>query len=102
MIHLSVPVLIGAGGINLHPNHSYYHFNDSIEPIVDNLRNDMDYNAFFVVEPGLNIELNLFKYVKLGFGASYRYIGETRIRETYVEDQLNGFSGNFSIMLGKF
>lgn len=71
-IHVSFPILIGAGGIayttNYNTNDDYYyddynHRRDTYE----------DSDAFFVVEPGIELELNLVKFMRIALTGSYRY-----------------------------
>lgn len=57
--------------------------------------------AFFVVEPGLEVEINVTRFFKIGVGASYRFVRESDL--TLVSnDDLSGFSGGFSLKFGKF
>jgi hypothetical protein len=61
LVHLSFPVLFGAGGI------SY------ISKDLDINNNFIeDSKAFLLIEPSAEIELNLTKYFRISFGASYR------------------------------
>lgn len=53
LIHFSTEVLIGAGGATT----------------ADGNEDD----AFFVAEPGANLMLNITKFFRMGFGASYRF-----------------------------
>lgn len=64
LIHVSAQTLIGAGGIG-------YRY-DRYEG--DWFDEDWDGEAFFVLEPGVNIMLNVIENFRIGLGASYRYV----------------------------
>jgi hypothetical protein len=61
-VHLSFPILFGAGGISYVSKESDLN-NNLIE----------DSEAFLIVEPAAEIELNLTKFFRLAVGASYRF-----------------------------
>jgi opacity protein-like surface antigen len=61
-VHISFPVLLGAGGISYVSKESNRD-NNMIE----------DSEAFLLVEPGAEIELNLTRFFRLAIGASYRF-----------------------------
>jgi len=95
--HFTFPVLIGAGGLS-------YTSKDSN----DNAYNE-DTKAFFVVEPGVEFELNLLRFFRIGFGAYYRFTNPvtlnysdgseiTKINQMALTDMSFGVSLKF----GKF
>jgi hypothetical protein len=51
--------------------------------------------SFFVVEPEVNIMLNITEKVRLGFGGGYRFIGGAG----RIDDRLEGFIANASLKL---
>jgi hypothetical protein len=57
--------------------------------------------AFFVVEPGLEVEVNITRFFKIGIGASYRLVRESDL-STVSDNDLSGFSGGLSLKFGKF
>jgi hypothetical protein len=94
-IHLSFPVLLGAGGI------SYV----STDPISDK-RYIEDYEAFLLVEPSAELEFNLTRFFRLAVGASYRYptafnIGMSGSPSASAES-LMGLSYMVTFKFGKF
>jgi len=94
-VHLSIPILIGGGGLALNDYtwHDYQWENNEIAPY--------DYDAFFVIEPGVEIELNVVKFFRVAFGASYRYTSDMHM--AYVpKDLMNGFNGSVTFKFGKF
>lgn len=99
-IHVSFPLTIGAGGVAY--VRKDYNFNNNFESL------EHDSEAFFMVEPGIELELNLVKFMRLAFGASYRYTSDVKL--DYVSnnapivgnDVLRGFSGGITLKFGKF
>jgi hypothetical protein len=92
-IHVSFPIIIGAGGISY--NKTYY---EGAEPW-DSYTYDED--AFAIVEPGVEIELNMLKFFRIAAGVSYRYTSEIRLVNT-KNDVLDGFAGSLTLKFGKF
>ena len=94
-VHLSFPVLLGAGGI------SYV----STDPDFNNHFIE-DSKAFLLIEPAAELELNLTKFFRLSFGASYRYptpfnVGISGSPSANAES-LKGMSYMVTFKLGKF
>ncbi|MFH1050294.1 MAG: hypothetical protein V1779_05105 [bacterium] len=95
LVHFTVNTLIGAGGASFTP----YRYGMNNNMGYDN--NRYDNSAFFVVEPGIGVELNIFKFFRIELGASYRYISGM---------DLNGFgsawynepSANLAFKFGSF
>jgi hypothetical protein len=61
-VHLSFPVLFGAGGIS---------FVSRDGELYDNFIEDS--KAFLIIEPSAELELNLTRFFRLAFGATYRF-----------------------------
>lgn len=94
VVHIYTPVLIGAGGMEVRDHNLLHNFHIPPFGFAEN-------SAFFVVEPGLEVEINVTRFFKIGVGASYRFIRESDL--TLVSnDDLSGFSGGFSLKFGKF
>lgn len=91
VVHLSIPILLGAGGVEVSDAHYFPSFADSEFTI--------DRSAFFVVEPGLDIEVNVTRTLRVGIGASYRWVSGADLT-TLSDADLTDWSGNFSIRLG--
>ena len=94
-VHISLPVLIGAGGCGYRTYTTLPE--EDFDP--DTWHDAVD--AFFVIEPGVDLEFNLVKMVKLGLGASYRYTSDITLPET-SKDAMRGFNANMSIKVGVF
>jgi hypothetical protein len=94
-VHLSFPVLLGAGGI------SYV----SKEPDL-NKNMIQDSEAFLLIEPAAEIELNLTRFFRLSMGASYRFptafnVGVSGTPKASAES-IKGLSYTVSLKFGKF
>ncbi len=94
-VHLSFPVLLGAGGI------SYV----SKEPDRDNNFIE-DTEAFLLAEPGAEIELNLTRFFRLSVGATYRFPTAFRTSTSDASgasvSSLKGVSYTISLKFGRF
>ncbi|MCO6359325.1 hypothetical protein [Roseivirga pacifica] len=96
-IHLSFPLVVGAGGV------SYSHSTRDYE-----LGFSEDSQAFFVVEPGAEIEMNVISFMRLSFGVKYRFTSDIDL--TYLnsgdrileQDALRGLTGTVALKFGKF
>jgi hypothetical protein len=101
-VHVSFPVLIGAGGVaNIREQWSIYN-----DPSANYYSEDAA--AYFVVEPGVEIELNLVKFFRIGLGCYYRYTTDVVLQtwngNDYVDisPDLTGFSFGIALKFGKF
>jgi hypothetical protein len=94
-VHVSFPIMIGGGGLVLNDNtlHGYDWEYDYYEPF--------DWDSYFVFEPGVEIELNVEKFFRIAFGASYRLT--SNLHMDYVpKDMMNGFNADVTFKFGKF
>ncbi|MDA0193801.1 MAG: hypothetical protein O2887_01270 [Bacteroidetes bacterium] len=93
VVHLTIPILIGAGS---------FHETDRQLDIYNLPRKIyLQSSSFAVVEPGLQIEINISKTVRLGLGGSYRYIQGAHLGEV-TDSNLSNFTGNFTVKIGRF
>ncbi len=100
MVHLTVPVLLGVGGAGLR----YDRIRDFSDPDPDRERKEFwhqETDVFLVAEPGLNIELNLLRNVRLDLGATYRYVYDNNL-EGLSDQELSGFTGSVGLKFGWF
>lgn len=92
-IHLSIPIIFGAGTIakveQYYWNHRYN------EPIVNDL------SAFLIFQPGLEIEINVVSFMRIAAGASYRFASDIVV-EGVSAQAMNGMMGHFTFKFGKF
>lgn len=90
LIHLTIETLIGAGGISHYNDEGNNPFND-----------EFDGDAFFIIEPGVNFELNITRMVRFAAGASYRITSGVEYLD--LEDgDITGPAINLMLKLGKF
>jgi hypothetical protein len=61
-VHLSFPVLFAAGGIS-YVSKDHYDYNNWIEQT----------EAFLLVEPGVELEVNITRHFRFAMGATYRF-----------------------------
>lgn len=94
-VHVTIPVIIGAGGI-AYTNQKWWEGDDYDEPA-----GSIDSDAFFVLEPGLEVELNLISFMRLALGGSYRYTSNVSLINS-KGDLLRGFNGYFGLKFGWF
>ena len=94
-VHVSFPILIGAGGIakSIFTNYNYPY--DYTEVYVE------DVEAYMIAEPGIEIEFNVARWMRLGLGGSYRFTSSLEPSE-FESNPMNGFTGGFSLKFGKF
>jgi len=99
-VHLSFPLVIGAGGVT-YAEHDHFVGND-----FNTLTEDTQ--AFFVVEPGVELELNMLRFMRLAFGVSYRYTSDIDLtyngsgQRIMDKDVLQGLTGGITLKFGKF
>ncbi|MBL7940075.1 MAG: hypothetical protein JNL43_12005 [Flavobacteriales bacterium] len=93
-VHVSLPLIIGAGGAG-------YQLNAGLPHDFDPLTYADDITAYFVIEPGIDVEVNLVRLVRLGLGASYRYTSDLELPGTPA-DAMRGFNTSISIKVGAF
>jgi hypothetical protein len=58
-------------------------------------------DGFFVVEPGVRIECNVVKSLRIGLGISYRYTPYLKLLNT-SPGLINQFTAKLSLRFGKF
>lgn len=90
-IHVTFPVLIGGGAVAqlTNINNDYYY---DYYPISD---------YFFVVEPGIELEINLTKWLRASVFATYRYTSDIKIDQV-ATDALRSYSTGVSLKVGLF
>ncbi len=93
-IHLYTTVLIGAGGIGISDTDRHRH--DDFDDVDDNHG-----NFVLVVQPNLELEFNLTKFMILGIGANYRYVSGVDF-EGYDNMDFSGVGANVSLKFGLF
>lgn len=85
-VHLSFPVLIGAGGIGYLKHWGHY---DDYE---NDVTVDEDSYAYFVFEPGVEIEFNVISWMRFALVGSYRLTSDVNLKykNTLFEEDVYG------------
>ena len=98
MVHVTFPVLLGAGGLT-ETKSSYLEENFNEQDYDSN--NLVSTDFFMVAEPGVMLEMNFFRFMRLGAGVSHRFVGGVGVSGLSNND-LSGWSGQMSLRLGWF
>jgi hypothetical protein len=96
--HLTFPLLFALGGASYTSRAMYPEWD---EDELEYHRKVLDTDAFLVFEPGVQMEVNVFRFMRFSVGASYRCtkgIELQSVRSTI----LNGASFTTSLKFGKF
>jgi len=96
-VHVSFPIFIGGGGVTTIPQN---YWDNDFYPYL------WDYDAFFVFEPGVELEFNLVKFFRLAVGASYRLTNGVILQNNFNNqiptNALNAFNFYVIFKFGKF
>ncbi len=92
LLSVSFPVLIGGGGITLLDENN----------IEDVEIQDDEWQAVFVLEPGVKILFNISRYVQIEAGIKHRFSSKIDLNPDYNIDNINGFSAGLGIKIGVF
>ncbi|MCF7805617.1 MAG: hypothetical protein K9N46_16675 [Candidatus Marinimicrobia bacterium] len=92
MIHVTAGSMFGAGGIDRRPD---------LEDWEDYDHNNNDGNPFWVIEPEVNLELNVTNFFRIGAGVSYRYVKAMDGFDT-MGIELSGYAANLEFKFGGF
>jgi hypothetical protein len=92
-VHLNLNLVTGAGFILQYDrdNISNWHFDE----------HDPTTHYFFVLEPGVQLECNLLKWMRFSPGVSYRRVFGNQA-PGLSDNDLSGFSGNLTLKFGHF
>jgi hypothetical protein len=97
-IHIAFPLMIGSGYMYYSPSH---HYNSTTHSNHDWQYIKISRDYFFVVEPGVRVEFNIVKIIRVGLGISYRYTPDLDLINT-SPDLINQFTGELNLRFGKF
>lgn len=92
-VHVNFPITIGGGGLVY--NTGSYRYHNYYEGYT------IDWDAFFMVEPGVMVEVNLLKFMRLDAGVTYRYTPDLDLMNT-SSGLINNFNASLSLKFGKF
>ncbi len=99
-LHFSFPVIIGAGGVAYSRIYNRDTWNADYDYTVDS-------DAFFAIRPGIEVELNMLKFLRVALGAYYCYTTEVELTSVSDDklvnnDVLRGFSFGLNFKFCKF
>lgn len=86
LVHVTMDVLIGGGGLS---------------PRDDVFQNNFDEDAFFILEPSVNFELNVSSKIRFAFGGGYRITSGVEYFDLDDKD-IGGPAINLMLKFGKF
>lgn len=105
-VHISLPVLIGGGGMASYATNSDPWDYDNLDPTFG------EYAVFFVGELGVELEFNLVKFFRLSLFGNYRWTTNLQMKPMYGLDDvspyavgphaLNGWSTGVRFKFGSF
>jgi hypothetical protein len=96
--HISFPLIIGGGYMYYCPTR-YNNSTGSLPPKY--YRDIISRDNFFVIEPGVRMEVNIASIFRIGLGLSYRYSPDFKLLNT-SSSLINQFTTTLSLRLGKF
>lgn len=85
-LHFGVDALVGGGNVSLRENNS---------------NREIALDRFFVFEPGVNLFLNVSRYVRISLGANYRFISLAHLKQIGNSD-LSGPAIRGTLKFGLF
>jgi hypothetical protein len=95
-VHVSFPILIGGGGVALLDLNSWDYTMNHHYP-----EDEIDYDSYFVIEPAVELELNLARWFRMAAAVSYRYTSDIQLVNTDA-NALCGFNYGMTFKFGKF
>jgi hypothetical protein len=97
VVHFTINTLIGAGwaGNTLAFDKSWGSCDDCDDNWLD------DGSAFFVFEPGIEVDINVTKFFRFGISGSYRFVSSLVLKNISNSD-LSGPSANIIFKFGSF
>lgn len=61
-----------------------------------------DDDTYWLVEPALNVYLNMTEYLRIGIGAGYRWVGDVDVEDIDEGQDLSGVVGTLSFNFGTY
>jgi hypothetical protein len=99
IIHLTVHSLFGGGALHQGPDFPQGEYRDD-DCCDDKLEGKVD--RIGVIEPEINAELNITKYVRLNMGAGYRFVWGVQNIANLKNEDISGVNGSISLKFGAF
>ena len=100
IIHISFPILIAGGGFEVSDK---IYFNEVRIKDQIRLENRIEHTSALVIEPGVELEINVTKFFRIAVGGSYRVVrGVSLDRNNITDDDLTNWATHASLKFGKF
>ena len=93
IFHLNFPVLFGGGGLDV--------LEDEDNVFVNGFDNVTETTGFFIVEPGMELEINIARFFRFAVGGTYRFIEGANL-DNVSDSKLDDWSTHVSFKFGKF
>jgi hypothetical protein len=99
-VHISIPIVIGAGGIayareRMHNDDDYnYYYNDNDYSVEDAC-------PYAFIKPGIEVEMNMVSFIRLSLGAYYMETTKLDLNNT-SKNALSGLSAMLTLKFGLF
>jgi hypothetical protein len=97
LVHFTFNTLVGGGGVDYRRRSWADNDNDEFDDNDPNFRTDL----FFVVEPGINVEMNVGANFRVALGVNYRFISNVDL-EGMSNSKLSGPSAGLIFKFGAF
>ena len=94
-VHVSFPILIGGGGVSQVDLYNWDYWGHPYPG------NEYSYDAYFVIEPGVELEFNMARFFRLAAAVSYRHTSKINLPGV-DENALQGFNFGLTFKFGKF
>jgi hypothetical protein len=100
VIHISFPILIAGGGFQVSDKNYFNEIGQNDEIRLDH---QIERSTALVIEPGVEVEINITKFCRLGLGGSYRMVNGVSLAKNDITDSdLSNWSTHASLKFGKF
>jgi len=97
-VHITFPVNLGMGIVSYTPDYYGSNWNSWLD---DPTNDTYDSDGYLIAEPMVQIEANVFRFLRIGLGVGHRFTSKLEIEEI-SPDKLETFTGRFTIKLGAF
>jgi hypothetical protein len=94
LVHLTFPWVIGYGWANVNGSEHMYSSN--------HYKDMGSTNAFYIIQPGAQVELNVVRFLKLYAGVNYRFSTTADVTNTLPANTMMGFGTVGGIKIGLF